>query len=114
MRAAIVPLVIVVAMIALPVHAGERPITDREKTEALISRIERLDGAVFIRNGKEHSARTAANFLRAPSTTPCRGTGKDRNAGYRQSGPAVRAKVTTHVTPRDESLGVTRIGEIRP
>ena len=64
MRTAGVPLVIVVAMIALPGHAGEKPITDREKIEALISRIERLDGAVFIRNGKEHSARTAAKFLR--------------------------------------------------
>jgi hypothetical protein len=55
---------ILLARLAPAVRAGDTPITERQKIEALISRIERLDGAVFIRNDTEYSARTAGWFLR--------------------------------------------------
>lgn len=41
-----------------------RPMSEAEKIEALIGIIEKLDGAVFIRNGKEHDCREAAKHLR--------------------------------------------------
>ena len=37
---------------------------ERQKIEALIVAVEKLDGAVFVRNGKEYPPSTAAKFLR--------------------------------------------------
>jgi hypothetical protein len=41
------------------------PSNDREKIESLISLIESMDGAVFIRNDKEYPAKDAAEHLRS-------------------------------------------------
>src|SRR5688572_7616402 len=38
--------------------------TEAEKVQALIAYVEKLDGAVFIRNGTEHDAKRAADHLR--------------------------------------------------
>lgn len=40
------------------------PLTEPQKIESLISSIEQLKGAVFIRNGSEYSAAQAAHHLR--------------------------------------------------
>ena len=40
------------------------PQAERQKIEALIVGVEKLDGAVFVRNGKEYQPATAAKFLR--------------------------------------------------
>jgi len=40
------------------------PMSEAEKIEALIEIIEKLDGAVFIRNDKDHDCREAAKHLR--------------------------------------------------
>jgi hypothetical protein len=45
-------------------RAGRRPLTEKEKIEALIKHVEGMEGAVFVRNGKEYDAPTAARFLR--------------------------------------------------
>jgi len=46
--------------------AGEdKALTEKEKIEALIKRVETLKDATFIRNDKEYDAKTAAKFLRA-------------------------------------------------
>ena len=39
-------------------------LTEKAKIETLIAHLETLDGATFIRNGKDYDARTAARFLR--------------------------------------------------
>jgi len=44
--------------------AAELPARERQKIEALIHHVEQLSEAVFIRNNKEYSAKTAATFLR--------------------------------------------------
>jgi len=44
--------------------ADAAPISERQKIEALLSSIEHLQGAVFIRNGSEYSAAQAAEHLR--------------------------------------------------
>ncbi len=64
-KASLIFLVILVAGIPSWVHAQSKPATEREKIEALIRHIENLKDAVFIRNGREYDARTAASFLRA-------------------------------------------------
>lgn len=47
-------------------HAAETaPAAEKAKIEALISHIQGLEGATFIRNGSDHSAANAAKFLRA-------------------------------------------------
>jgi hypothetical protein len=38
--------------------------SEAQKIEALIDRVAKLDGAVFVRNDKEYDAKTAAEFLR--------------------------------------------------
>ena len=48
----------------IPLNAGEVPPGEKAKIEALLARIEKLDGAVFIRNGSDYDAKTAAKFLR--------------------------------------------------
>jgi Family of unknown function (DUF5329) len=44
--------------------ADEKPMTEREKIEALIKHVEGLADAKFVRNGTEYDAKTAAKFLR--------------------------------------------------
>jgi hypothetical protein len=44
--------------------ADEKPLTEKQKIEALIKHIEGLEDAKFVRNGREHDAKTAAKFLR--------------------------------------------------
>lgn len=38
--------------------------TEAQKIETLIKRVESLEGAVFIRNGKEHAPKEAADHMR--------------------------------------------------
>ena len=45
-------------------HAETAPPVEKEKIEALIAHLENLTGAIFIRNGTDYDARTAAKFLR--------------------------------------------------
>jgi Tfp pilus assembly protein PilX len=40
------------------------PAAEKQKIEALIAAVEKLDGAVFVRNGKAYPPATAAKFLR--------------------------------------------------
>ena len=46
----------------MPVHA--RAADEKSRIEALISHIENLEDAKFIRNGSEHDSKNAAKFLR--------------------------------------------------
>jgi hypothetical protein len=46
-------------------QAEQQPLTEKAKIEALILRIENLKDAVFVRNGTDYDAATAARFLRA-------------------------------------------------
>jgi hypothetical protein len=64
-RACIILLVAMVVGVPLWAHAQSKPMTEREKIEALIWNIENLKDAVFIRNGREYDAKTAASFLRS-------------------------------------------------
>ncbi len=45
--------------------AETAPATEKAKIEALISHIQGLENATFIRNGSEYSAANAAKFIRA-------------------------------------------------
>jgi hypothetical protein len=45
--------------------AETAPPAEKTKIEALISHIQRLENATFIRNGSDYSAANAAKFLRA-------------------------------------------------
>jgi hypothetical protein len=48
------------------VSAPEKmPLLEKQKTEALIERVEALYGAVFIRDGAEYNAEVAARYLRS-------------------------------------------------
>ncbi len=46
------------------VQADDLPAAEKAKIETLIAHLESLEGATFIRNGKEHDPKTAAKFLR--------------------------------------------------
>ena len=46
------------------VCAADKPLTEKEKIQALINQVENLKDARFIRNGSTHDAKTAAKFLR--------------------------------------------------
>jgi hypothetical protein len=50
--------------VLLPLRAQDAALSEKAKIEALIARVEKLDGAVFIRNGSDYDAKTAAKFLR--------------------------------------------------
>jgi hypothetical protein len=60
-------------MFLVPVLIDTAPQTEVQKIEALIQAVADLEGAVFIRNGTEHTAKAAADHLRL----------KWRNAGPR-------------------------------
>lgn len=58
-------LLLLLVMAAMPSFgAAQMPATEKVKIEALISSIENLKGASFVRNGKEYDAKTAGKFLR--------------------------------------------------
>jgi hypothetical protein len=60
-------LILVVTMLLFaqfPGRAAEKNLSEKDKIEGLISHIERLAGAKFIRNGSAYDAKTAARFLR--------------------------------------------------
>jgi hypothetical protein len=48
----------------VPVHAQDKPTTEKQKIEALIKHVEELKDARFVRNDTEYDAKTAARFLR--------------------------------------------------
>lgn len=60
-------------MLSAPAFVEQTPVTEAQKIEALIQAIGSLKGAVFIRNGTEHTPQQAADHLRL----------KWRNAGRR-------------------------------
>jgi hypothetical protein len=51
-----------VLLFAAAASAGN--LTESDKIEALIQRVEKLEGAVFVRNGVEYGARDAGKHLR--------------------------------------------------
>jgi len=57
----------------LVVHSYASNLSETDKINYLIASVESLQGATFIRNGREHDARTASNHLRL----------KLRTMGYR-------------------------------
>jgi hypothetical protein len=46
------------------VQAQEKPVNEKQTIEALIKHVENMKDATFIRNDKQHDAKTAARFLR--------------------------------------------------
>jgi len=48
----------------LELRAAERPLTEKEKIQALIKGLENLKDATFIRNESDYDAKAAARFLR--------------------------------------------------
>lgn len=52
------------AFIAAPVVAADTPASPDAKIAALITQVENLKNAKFIRNGSEYDAKSAAKFLR--------------------------------------------------
>jgi hypothetical protein len=55
---------VALAMLAAGLTAAE-PADEKQKIEALITHVENLKGARFVRNDKEYDAKDAARFLRA-------------------------------------------------
>ena len=49
---------------AFCIDAADKPLTESDKIEALIKRMEDLKDATFIRNGSDHNSKQAARFLR--------------------------------------------------
>ena len=49
---------------AAALAAGPKAPSEREKIEALVGAVEKLEGATFVRNGAEHDARAAAEHMR--------------------------------------------------
>jgi len=58
-------LVAVAIVTAAPAWAVEAAPAEKAKIEALIQRVEQLNGAHFVRNGKSYDSKDAAKFLRA-------------------------------------------------
>ena len=56
-------LLLVVAT-SFSLRAAEKPLTEKEKIDALIKHLENLKDSTFIRNDSEYEAKTAARFLR--------------------------------------------------
>jgi hypothetical protein len=48
----------------VPVRGQEKPVSEKQKIEALIKHVEGLKDAKFVRNGTEYDAKAAAAFLR--------------------------------------------------
>jgi hypothetical protein len=58
-------LLLVVSMMGpLNLRAAEKPLTEKEKIQALIKALENLKDATFIRNDSDYDAKAAARFLR--------------------------------------------------
>lgn len=61
-------LLVLLLSLVLPQHrasADAQPMTEKAKIEALISYLENLQDATFIRNGSDYTSKNAAKFLRA-------------------------------------------------
>lgn len=58
-------LVLVSSAACLSVRAEEPALSEKAKIEALITHLETLKDATFIRNGSDYDSKTAAKFLRA-------------------------------------------------
>lgn len=56
-------LIALLILVAVPAFAADRA-AETKKIEALISAVAKLDGAKFVRNGKDYDPATAAKFLR--------------------------------------------------
>ncbi|MCX5828330.1 MAG: DUF5329 family protein [Deltaproteobacteria bacterium] len=63
--------IVLISLVVVCAHAQDS--REAAKIRYLIASVETLDGAKFIRNGREYDARSAANHLRL----------KLKNAGYR-------------------------------
>lgn len=57
-------LLVLLLALLLPVAAAAHGMTEAKKIDALIMTVERLPGAVFIRNGSEYNGKKAAEHLR--------------------------------------------------
>lgn len=53
-----------VTLLACTFEPAPQPLSETQKIEALIKHVAELKDAVFIRNGKEHDAKAAADHLR--------------------------------------------------
>lgn len=66
LRIVVSSLVLIIALLAgvdaLP--AADKQLSETQKIDSLIEQVKQLDGAKFVRNGKEYDAGTAAKFLR--------------------------------------------------
>jgi hypothetical protein len=64
LRTGVVCYVLLCLAVVSHVSAADLPVSERQKIEALIQQIEHVSDAVFIRNNKTYTAKTAALFLR--------------------------------------------------
>ena len=48
---------------ALTLHGDDKPLSEKEKIQALIKHVEDLKGATFVRNDSDYDSKTAARFL---------------------------------------------------
>ena len=62
--AAVLGPVFFVSVALAPVRAEETPAAETQKIEALVTHLEGLTDAKFVRNGSEYGAKDAAKFLR--------------------------------------------------
>jgi len=59
-----IPIILMVLLSFLVVRAYAQDFSETAKIQYLITSIEALEGAKFIRNGREHDAQAASNHLR--------------------------------------------------
>lgn len=52
------------AATSLGLQAADKPVSEKDKIEALIKHLDTLKDATFIRNGSEYDSKAAAKFLR--------------------------------------------------
>lgn len=69
----IIPILLIILISLVAVHTYAQDSREAAKIRYLIASVETLEGAKFIRNGREYDARSAASHLRL----------KLKNAGYR-------------------------------
>ena len=57
-------LIVLIVFLPFPLRGEDQALSEKHKIEQLIQRVENLQGATFVRNGKEYDAKTAAKFLK--------------------------------------------------
>ncbi len=57
-------LLLAMTVVGSTLRAAGKPLTETEKIETLITHIENLKDATFVRNGSDYDAKSAAKFLR--------------------------------------------------